>query len=321
MNPSVSIIIATASRFESLRETLLSLSGVRIPEEFVVELVLVENGVRSGIEQWLPSLPPHAFTIRYIHEAVAGKSRALNLAVKEAAGEILLFTDDDVRFPREWLVEMCTPLAWGEGDVVVGGCRLAPHLMRKWMGAYHMGFLASTEYLSDTDPSEFAGVNAACRRAVLEKVPEFDCELGSASLHRGEDALFARQLKRAGYRFVSRTRVIVEHHPLAKRLTYESWIRTAVACGRSRAYILHHWDHAEMPFARIELYSLRLKLFLRLLLTGRRVLEAEGIPEWELRYRQDIAELETFIQIRRGPRNYTRRGLKYLKQQPQPVFV
>jgi len=61
MNASVSIIIATCSRLDSLRETLISLCNIRIPDEYTVELILVENGVRSGIEECLSKLPAHEF--------------------------------------------------------------------------------------------------------------------------------------------------------------------------------------------------------------------------------------------------------------------
>jgi glycosyltransferase involved in cell wall biosynthesis len=321
MQASVSIIIATSSRLSSLKETLESLCQIEVPDDFSVELVLVENGSHSGIEELLPSLTSPPFMIRYFFRETPGKSLSLNFAVREATGDILLFTDDDVRFPRNWLIEMCIPLVRDEGAVVVGGCRLAPHLLRDWMKPYHRSFLASTEYLSDTDPSEFAGINAACLRDVFSKVPEFDCELGAAGPPKGEDALFARQLKVAGYKFVSRTNIWVEHHLFESRLSYRNWIRAAVSAGRSRAYILHHWDHADIPFVHIQLFYLQMKLFLRVLLTGKRPLDAEGIPPWELSYRQDITKLQHYIRERRRPRNYSRRGLRNLNAEPVTAAV
>jgi hypothetical protein len=189
------------------------------------------------------------------------------------------------------------------------------------MKPYHRSFLASTEYLSDTDPTEFAGVNAACSREVFSKVPEFDVELGAAGPPKGEDALFARQLKVAGYNFVSRTNVCVEHHLMESRLSYENWIRAAVSAGRSRAYILHHWDHANIPFVHIQLFYLRMKLFLRVLFTAKRPLDAEGIPPWELSYRQDITKLQHFIRERRRPRNYSQHGLRNIHAERETAAV
>jgi glycosyltransferase involved in cell wall biosynthesis len=321
MSTSVSIIIVTCSRLDSLRETLASLCNIRIPDDFRVEVLLVENGSHSGIEQLLPTLSQDEFVIRYFFVEAAGKAHSLNLAVAEATGDILLFTDDDVRLPREWLVDMCMPLVRGEGAVVVGGCRLAPHLSRDWMTPFHRSFLASTEYLSDTDPSEFAGINVACLREVFSKVPEFDCVLGGKGPPKGEDALFARQLRIAGYVFVSRTNVQVEHHFLESRLSYQSWLRAAVSSGKSVAYIMHHWDHQGIPFVRLQLFCVTLKLRLRLLFQSDGSPEREGITPWELSYRQEIAVFEYFISERRRPRHYSLRGLRRLNSTRSRIAV
>lgn len=306
----VSIVIATCGRLEAVRETIHSLFKVLLPEECSVELVLIENGVRSEVDMWLQELPTKPIETRYIFEPAKGKSNALNIAVDQTSSDILVFTDDDVRFPENWLVEMCTPLLRGEGAVVVGGSRLAPHLLRNWMTRQHRSLLASTEYLLDDCPSEFAGVNMACLREVFRKVPQFDCELGGGGLGNAEDCLFAYQLKQAGYAFVSRTKVHLEHHPTESRLLYRSWIQATASHGRSIAYVLHHFYHEKIPFLWARLWWLRLKLHLRLLVNRRRLPDEEGIPPWELSYRIDIAKYEHYGSERNRQRNYEKRGLQ-----------
>ena len=332
---AVSIIIATADRLSDLRETLQSLGAVSIPDDFFVEVVLVGKSSRASTEEMLRTLPPYRFAIRYLHEPEAGKSQALNFAITQAKGDILLFTDDDVRFPTGWIVDMCTPLIRGEGSVVVGGARLAPELQRKWMTRYHRGFLASTEYLSPTDPSEFAGINMACTRAVILKVPEFDSEMGPGGVRHadipplahqpeagaarnrydviaGEDSFFGRRLRQAGCTFVSRTNVWVIHHPDKARLLYKSWVRAALPQGRFESYLLHHWHHETIRFVHIRLLYFRLKLRLRMLLNPRRLPDDEGIFPWELSYRVEISRLQHHLQERHRPRNYARHGLRRL---------
>jgi glycosyltransferase involved in cell wall biosynthesis len=311
--PSISIIIATSDRLPALRDTLLSLGMVLVPDDFSVELVLVENGSRQGAEELLRLLPPDRFSVQYLFVPLAGKSRALNVAIPKAKGDLLMFTDDDVRFPSNWIADMCRPLIGGEGAVVVGGARIAPELERPWMTRYHRGFLASTEYLSDTDPSEFAGLNFACLRSVFVKVQGFDSELGGGGLGNAEDCLLARQLKQAGLKFVSRTNVLVEHHPDESRLLYGNWKRTAAANGRSQAYLMHHWYHQNMRWVRLRLLYFRLKLWFRSLFRSSSPLEAEGIPAWELSYRTDIAKFEHYQVERLRPRNYACQGLGKLK--------
>ena len=127
--PSVSIIMATSSRPAALEETLRSLSAVRIPEAWAVELLLAENGSRSGAESLLCTFPSERFIeTRYVFEPRPGKARALNLALSNARGEILLFTDDDIRFPPNWVEGMCEPIAAGRADAVAawGETRFSP---------------------------------------------------------------------------------------------------------------------------------------------------------------------------------------------------
>ncbi len=306
----VSIVICTRERCPDLALTLRSLAAVGVPTDWEVELLVVENGIRGRAEQLVADFPHPRIRARHRFVPEPGKSAALNLAVTETTGDVLVFTDDDVRLPAGWLVEMAGPLLRGEGEVAVGGSRLAPGLHRDWMTRYHRAFLASTEYLDDEAPSEFAGVNVACRRSVFSRVEGFDPELGGGGLGNCEDVLFARQLKEAGCRFVSRTGVHVEHHPAAARLTYASWQRAAVAVGRSEAYLLHHWYHLDGPRAGLRALYFRLKLALRLASQPRRAPAAEGIPAWELSYRVEAAKWSHLRLERSRPRNYPLRGLR-----------
>lgn len=305
----VTIIIATSGRPDPLQQTLMSLCTVQVPDDLSAEVLVVENGQCSETKEWLRQLPQTRLSFRYLFDPVALKSRALNLGIAEASGNVLLFTDDDVRFPANWLIEMCTPLLHGEGDVVVGGCRIAPHLLRAWMTRDHRCLLASTEYLLDDNPSEFAGVNMACHRKVFSKVPSFDLELGGGGLGNFEDCLFAYQLRKAGYTFVSRTNVHVEHHPAASRFLYKAWLQASLRYGRSIAYVLHHFRHERIRFVRARALYFRSKLLLRTLFSSRRSPNAEGILPWELSYRIDINKLEHYLHERQRPRNYDKLGL------------
>ena len=313
------IIICTRQRCLDLQHTLESLAKVAVPSDWVAELLIVENGAKGRAEELVAGFRHDRIRARYRFVERPGKSNALNRAVSESFGEVLLFTDDDVRVPANWVAEMVNPLLRGDGEVVVGGSRLAPHLRREWMTRYHRGFLASTEYLNDFQPSEFAGVNVACRREVFSRVKGFDCELGGGGLGNCEDVLFARQLKQAGYRFVSKTTVCIEHHPSSSRLVYECWQQAALSSGRSEAYLIHHWYHTRISTATFRIWYYRLKLWLRLGLSQRRSPKSEGIPAWELSYRVQIAKWIHFRKERVRPRNYSLRGLRKLDVEIQSV--
>jgi len=101
---SVSLIICTRNNPAVLaRDALASLydSGnldVAAPKGSHLETIVVDQSTDSTTKEVLDSSPfsrdPSA---RYIHMAQKGLSRARNLAIKEARGDVLAFIDDDIK--------------------------------------------------------------------------------------------------------------------------------------------------------------------------------------------------------------------------------
>ena len=318
---SVSIIIATSGRLPALRETLLSLGAAGVPADFSVELVLVENVARVGAEELLRAFPAGRFTaVKYLFEPARGKSNALNLALSQATGDILLFSDDDVRFPPNWVARMCEPILTGRADAVAGWVKLAPHLLRPWMNHTHRAWLASTaDYLSPAAPSEMCGANMAVSRRVFDKIGDFDPELGPGITGGGEESLLSWQLQQAGFRLVAAPEVEVEHHPDPVRLLYPNWINAARLKGRARAYLLHHWHHRTLPCAWLKRPYFQLKLTLRRAVSSKRTAKDEGIAPWELSYVEDIATCTHYLRERRQRKHYDCHGRCQLNRDRHPV--
>src|SRR5207248_1189259 len=111
--------------------------------------------------------------VRYLFEDRGGKSAALNRAVRESFGEILLFIDDDVQPASDWLIHMCEPILRGQAGAVQGRIVIAPHLRREWMNIVHTSALA--EHLPQPgDRVVLIGANMAVARRVFDLVPAFD---------------------------------------------------------------------------------------------------------------------------------------------------
>lgn len=312
----ISIILCTCGRARDLESTLASLACVAVPAPRRVELLVVENGAESGARAIVAGFHPPSIRVAYHFIPTVGKSRALNHAVGLATGTVLLFTDDDVRFPEHWIERMCTPILQGRADAVAGGVALAPSLLRPWMNHTHRAWLANTaDYLSPTAPSEMCGANMAVRRDVLLEIGGFDPELGPGVTAGGEESLASWQIRQAGYRVAGAFDVAVEHHLNPQRLLYSSWIKSAVLQGRKSAYLLHHWHHRRIRFPRLLAWHLRLKLALRSLAAGRRRPDDEGIAPWELSYREDISKCACYLRERRRPRNYSRAELRKLNSE------
>jgi GT2 family glycosyltransferase len=310
--PHLSILIATASPGPSLGPTLASVAANRLPTGWTGELVVVENGRARGAAEVLAALPPSALTRRCLLEPGRGKSRALNRALAAQPGEIVLFTDDDVIVPPDWVERLSAPLREGVADGVVGWVRLAPHLLRPWMGRHHRAWLASTaDYLDPRNPSEMIGANMAVRREALLAAGGFDPELGPGVTNGGEESLLSWQLRRAGYRIVAAPDVEVEHHCSPSRLQYAAWVQAARLKGESSADQRHPWHHRSIRFPRLRAAWLAAKLALRRVLHPRPAPQPEGIALWELSYLAEIATCQRYAQERQRPRHYAPGGLRH----------
>jgi len=98
----LSVVICTWNNCNRLAITLNSLSHCVIPQALKWELVLVNNNCTDETDQvaqqFTDKLP-----LVYIHEPQQGLSRARNAGLKAASGDLILFTDDDVKPSPNWI--------------------------------------------------------------------------------------------------------------------------------------------------------------------------------------------------------------------------
>lgn len=302
----VSILICTKDRAPALRDTLSSLARVVVPAGWTVELLVVDNGSRDGTQEVIQSARFRFGTPRIEFEPFPGVASARNRCLKEATGEVLLWTDDDVRLPPDWIEGMVTPIQQGRMDAVAGGVRLAFGRNRAWMGKCIRSWLASTEGLSEGRPGRMIGANMAFHRRVLEAKLRFDTALGPGALGMGEETLFSYQMERAGFVIGSAFDVVVEHAFDCGRLCPAGLGRLAYSMGRSEAYIAHHWHGVDATDA----FRKRADAFLRLAYWRCRARVQRSVPpgllEGELQALARVHYWRFLSQIRASPRKYAR---------------
>lgn len=111
----LSLVIATRNRSASIGRLFERLAVMPAPPDW--ELIVADNGSTDAtpalLGQWAGRLPLRPVTV-----PTPGKSRALNLALQQARGELILFTDDDVAPAPDWL------LRWAETPGLYPGYRL-----------------------------------------------------------------------------------------------------------------------------------------------------------------------------------------------------
>lgn len=308
-----SVIICTADRPADLKATLDSFEGVTPPDKSG-ELIIVDNGSGAAAEATRQVVEATRgrltyLDLRYVYQAEKGLSRARNRGLAESCGEWIYFTDDDVRPCPDWLIALGEPLR-GEADMVAGGVRLAPNLRRPWMQREHLAMMASTEGFPAGEPlPSLVGANMAFHRRVLNRVPGYDVELGAGTAYGGEESLFTLQAREAGFRLASRPDVMVEHHFQEDRLLPQPMRIRAERSGRETAYIMHHWSHEPVTFARRNLIRSLVKLVQIRRADRKEWPHHEGISPRELKAIEIYLFYRHYPTLKKLPRNYDRRGL------------
>ena len=305
---NASILIVTRNRAADLAQTLQAMRNVVIPDSFKAELLVIDNGSTDRTREVVENCDMGGLPLRYIHEPRVGQTVGRNTGMAESTGEVILFTDDDVRPPAGWVIDMCEPIFQGKADAVCGGVRLAPHLIRPWMTHLHRSWLASSEWLTRGAPESLVGANMAFSRKVLERVPGFDPELGPGAAGFFDDTLFASQLQVAGYRIHDGMDVSIEHHFEPSRMNRESWLNAAKRRGESQAYVGHHWKHWGLKLGGLRVWQAAWKLA-----AWRRgnpnLIAGDGCDEEELRLVLAHSLLNWRLKEKGCPRKYELNGL------------
>ena len=194
--------------------------------------------------------------------------------------------------------------------------RSAEHLQRDWPWSPIIEIRAEPPAGKS---APLIGANCAYGRHVFELVPEFDEELDAGRLGFTGDALFAEQVKVAGFRVGSVIEsVYVDHHFDADRLLTTNLVELAIKESRSQAYVQYHWLHVEPRWfwMRYAYRSARGHLARARRRRGDEVSEGLSEERWELLTRWHY--YRQFRHERTRPRNYALRGLVRLAPPEQP---
>lgn len=306
-----SIIICTRNRGLSLEKTLLAFQSVKVPPGWQVEMIVADNGSTDHTAEVIRSATHAAIEIHSVYELRPGKSRAQNVAVAQARGTALLFTDDDVEPADNWLENMARPLLENRFDAVAGRILLAEDLRRPWFSHLHGIWLAEVrEPKVQLNTSGLVGASMGIRRDVFDRIGYFDEELGPGATGFGEETLVWLQMKEAGMRVCPVNDTFLIHRPDPSRLLRSSWLASAKRFGSTRAYLMHHWEYAHVPYPELRALWTQIKLLLRRLLRRPVRIDGEGCPDWEMSYLVRIEAMKQFVKESRRPRNYELRALR-----------
>lgn len=243
MEPRFSVVVCTCNRSVSLARTLESLAALSAPE-FTYEIVVVDNNSRDETKATVERFQLRFRQLTYVFEGRQGLSHARNTGVAHAQGQIVAFTDDDVRPETDWLVAMQEAFIRFRADCVYG--KVLPEWDGErppWLGEYFFGRLAlvdrgQTPFLVRDERQEFYGANFAVTKEALAAIGPFNLALGRCGerLGGGEDVEYFNRLFRAGRRIAYQPTVV--HHWVPRdRMTLAYFRRWHFQHGESSAHL------------------------------------------------------------------------------------
>ena len=240
----ISIIVATKNRQSQLVDCLQSIYANRFKD---FEVIVIEQS----------RVPSNGNMFRYPHlthlqQHQHGKSRALNLGITLARGDILAFTDDDCVVDHDWIRSILDFFTHHPDiDGVFG--KILPYQQRSHKNEICPCVCARNKSAVITKPClhyEYIGFgnNKAFRKKVFEKIGNFKPWLGPGSIGSNcEDGEIAQRALIHGHSIGYNPNMIVYHN---KWLTAEKMRiqQLSYVCGEMACYgyfSFQHYDFAK----------------------------------------------------------------------------
>jgi glycosyltransferase involved in cell wall biosynthesis len=204
----VTVAVCTWNRSQLLQQSLEHMTHLIIPPALDWELLIVNNACSDGTDRVIAAFFPR-LPLRRLFEPNPGLSHARNLAVREASGEYIVWTDDDALVDETWLAGYVEAFhRWP--DAVFFGGPVRPHfafpppawLARAWpvpAHAYAMRDFGDQPLLLTGGNCIPFGANYAVRMSEQRRHP-YDPNLGHRQKRRigGEETRLVRELLAEG---------------------------------------------------------------------------------------------------------------------------
>ncbi len=231
-NNFISIIIPVKNAQSTIKKCLAALlnSSYR-----TYELIIINDGSTDDTEKILSGYN----NIKVLRTEGVGPSKARNIAILQARGEFIAFTDADCIVERNWMEELLKGFL-DDKVAGVGGSQKSPE-DDSWFGKrvqeffFIFGFV--TEYVKSGAEIRATNHNPTCnsmyRKAVLIEAGGF-----LESLWPGEDVDLDYRIKKKGYRFIFNPAAVVYHYRSADIKKFSSMM---FRYGKSQGFLVRKY--------------------------------------------------------------------------------
>lgn len=247
-SPRLSVVVPTCGRPALVQDCIASILASDFPD---FEILVVDQAPSQSLGAELATRFHNDPRILYRHLHPPGASRARNLGIRQARGEVIVFIDDDLEVVPGLLsayLEALTGITPTPG--VIGG-----KVLPRWLSPRPSWYPEEKEYLlgiydrgdqlipmPGTDLPITA--NCAVLREVVDRAAPFDERIGFSYARRtsmvgGEDSLFALRIKHANYPLYYQPRATAFHKIPKGKLTRRHLFRRSFWEGFTLVTVLH----------------------------------------------------------------------------------
>jgi len=225
-NTKFSIIIPTYNRLSALKECLDSLTS-QLKGQIEWEIIVINDGGKNDHSGYM-QIPQQYPQVKYFYLPHRGPAAARNYGIKIAAGEIILFLDDDSLPDENWVSAIRK--AWNEFPDFDG---IGGYVLFNKKGVFLSQFnsLLFNWYLKESASCEnlifLSTCNAGFRKKILEKIAGFDENFKSAA---GEDRDLNIKIHQAKGKLKLDEKILIYHE---ENLSLKSFIKRNLDYGKA----------------------------------------------------------------------------------------
>ena len=267
---SVSVVICTRNRPQRLDDCLESLQHlVNDPVEvLVVDNAPLGNETKAVVQKYSE--------VDYVLEPRPGLSIARNTGIRRTTGDIIAFTDDDVKVHPHWIER----IRYGFQDpnvMVVTGLMLPAELETPSQVAFHEGIygfdwpcrpiLYDARYFEERKRFGApvwqigAGANMALRRQAVDAIGDFNETLGAGASGCSEDSELWYRVLAAGWACRYEPSAVVYHYHRDDLVSLKNqqyaYMRGHVTALLIQANQHHHWGNLFRLFIVLPIYYMQ----------------------------------------------------------------
>ncbi len=236
----ITVLIATRNGAKTLPALLESLANCDTDSE-QWQLIIVDNGSTDGTAELLANAKS-ILPLLVLNEPRPGKNTALNKALRHVNGELVVFTDDDVLVPPDFIKAYAQLAQYETRFSIFGGA-----IDAKWPEKVDRCLLNAIPLnvafaVTDTDrgrgsikASDLYGPNVAIRRQVFEQGLRFNESVGpnGSNYMMGSETEFLARAEKAGFAAFNDPSIVVQHRIEQGQLTFDWLFSRAQKSGRA----------------------------------------------------------------------------------------